>query len=67
MATRNPEEIRRSIVQTRHELAGSVEELRGRVQVMTDWRRQLNEHRTPAIIAAAAVGFLIGRRLFKKD
>jgi hypothetical protein len=66
MATRNPEEIRRSVVQRRHELADSVEELRVRVRVMTDWRRQVNEHRTAAIVAAAAVGFVVGRRLFRR-
>ena len=43
MATRSPEEIRRSIVKRRHDLADSVEELRVRMQVMTDWRRQVNE------------------------
>ena len=66
MPTRNPEEIRRSIVQRRHELADSVEELRLRVQVMTDWRRQVNEHRTVAIVAAVAVGFVVGKRLFRR-
>jgi hypothetical protein len=66
MPTRNPEEIRQSIVQRRHELADSVEELRVRVRVMTDWRRQVNEHRTAAIVAAAAVGFVVGRRLFRR-
>jgi hypothetical protein len=33
---------------------------------MTDWRRQLNEHRGVAIGAAVAVGFLVGRRLFSR-
>jgi transposase-like protein len=66
MATRSPEEIRASIVQARHELAGSVEELRGRIQVLTDWRRQLNEHRGVAIAVGVTVGFLVGRRLFRR-
>jgi transposase-like protein len=66
MATRSPEEIRASIVQARHELAGSVEELRGRIEVLTDWRRQLNEHRGAAIVVGVAVGFLVGRRLFRR-
>jgi hypothetical protein len=64
--TRNPEEIRRSIVEARRELAGSVEELRIRVRVLTDWRRQINEHRAIAITAAAAVGFLVGRRILAR-
>ena len=66
MPTRSTEEIRRSIDEARRELAGSVEELRTRVRVLTDWRRQLNEHRTAAIVTAAAVGFLVGRRLFAR-
>ena len=67
MPTRSPEEIRHSIERTRIELAGSVEELRAKVGVLTDWRRQLSEHRTAAIVAAAAVGFLVGRRIFKRS
>jgi transposase-like protein len=66
MATRSPEEIRASIVQARHELAGSVEELRGRIQLLTDWRRQINEHRGAAIAIGVTVGFLVGRRLFRR-
>jgi hypothetical protein len=66
MATRSPEEIRASIVQRRHELAGSVEELRGRIQVLTDWRRQVNEHRGAAIAIGVTIGFLVGRRLFRR-
>jgi transposase-like protein len=66
MPTRSPEEIRRSIVEARHELAGSVEELRTRVRVLTDWRRQINEHRGAAIAAAAVVGFVVGRKLFRR-
>ena len=66
MPTRSPEEIRQSIVEARHELAGSVEELRTRVRVLTDWRRQLNEHRGVAIGAAVVVGFVVGRRLLRR-
>jgi hypothetical protein len=66
MPTRSPEEIRRSIDEARRELADSVEELRTRVRVLTDWRRQLNEHRGIAIGAAVAVGFLVGRRIFRR-
>ena len=66
MPTRSPEEIRASIIQARHDLVGSVEKLRGRIQVLTDWRRQLNEHRGAAIAAGVTVGFLVGRRLFRR-
>jgi transposase-like protein len=66
MPTRSPEEIRQSIVVARQELAGSVEELRVRIGVLTDWRRQINEHRGVAIAAAAVVGFAVGRRIFRR-
>ena len=45
---------------TRRELATSVEELRNKVKVLTDWRRQINEHRTAAIAGAAVLGFVVG-------
>jgi hypothetical protein len=66
MPTRSPDEIRNSIVEARRELADSMEELRARVQVLTDWRRQVNEHRGVVIVAAAAAGFLVGRRIFRR-
>jgi hypothetical protein len=66
MPERSSQEIRSSIVQTRHELAGSVEELRTRIATLTDWRRQVNEHRGVAIAAGVALGFLVGRRLFRR-
>jgi hypothetical protein len=66
MTTRTPDEIRASIVQRRTDLAGSVEQLRDRVQTLTDWRRQVNEHRGAAIAVGVAVGFLVGRRLFRR-
>lgn len=64
--TRPPDEIRSSIIQRRHELATSVDELRTRLDLLTDWRRQVNEHRGVAIAAGVAVGFLVGRRLFRR-
>ena len=38
----------------------SVEALRGRVNELTDWRRQVREHRRELIIGAAVVGFAVG-------
>jgi Protein of unknown function (DUF3618) len=66
MPTRSPQEIRGSIERTRGELAQSVEDLRTKMRVMTDWRRQIEEHRTAAIAAGAVAGFLIGRKLLKR-
>jgi hypothetical protein len=66
VTTRSPEEIRVSIIETRRELAASVEDLRARVRVLTDWRRQLNEHRVAAMVVAVGVGFVVGRRILAR-
>ena len=62
MATesRSPEQIRSSIEETRRELAFSVNDLRSKVNELTNWRRQLAENRDKALIGAAVAGFLIG-------
>ena len=59
---RSPAEIRRDIEAKRLQLGGSVEALRLRVNELTDWRRQAEEHKQQLIVGAAAVGFLIGAR-----
>lgn len=59
---RSPAEIRRDIDLKRRELGTSVEALRGRVNELTDWRRQVEEHKEQLIMGAAAVGFLVGAR-----
>jgi hypothetical protein len=59
---RSPAEIRRDIDLKRRELGGSVEALRGRVNELTDWRRQVDEHKQQLVMGAAAVGFFIGAR-----
>jgi hypothetical protein len=59
---RSPAEIRRDIDLKRRELGTSVEALRGRVNEITDWRRQVEEHKDQLIMGAAAVGFFIGAR-----
>lgn len=59
---RSPAEIRRDIDLKRRELGTSVDALRGRVNELTDWRRQVEEHKQQLIVGAAAVGFFIGAR-----
>ena len=59
---RSPAEIRRDIDLRRRALGSSVEALRGRVNELTDWRRQAEEHKQQLIMGAAAVGFFIGAR-----
>lgn len=59
---RSPAEIRRDIEVKRLQLGTSVEALRGKVNELTDWRRQVEEHKQQLIIGAAAVGFLVGAR-----
>jgi hypothetical protein len=57
---RNAEQSRADIERQRSELGRSVEALRGRVAELTDWRRQVREHRRELAIGAAVVGFAIG-------
>jgi hypothetical protein len=58
--SQSPEMIKASIEETRRELAFSIGDLRSKVAELTDWRRQLAENRTTALIGAAAAGFVIG-------
>jgi hypothetical protein len=62
MPGRSAAEIRRDIDLQRQQLGSSVEALRGRVTELTDWRRQVNDHKRELVIAAATVGFAIGVR-----
>lgn len=57
---RTSAEIRRDLDAQRSELSVSVEALRGRVDDLSDWRKQIREHRTELITAAAVAGFVIG-------
>lgn len=59
---RSPAEIRRDIDLRRRQLGTSVEALRGRVNELTDWRRQVEDHKQQLVVGAAAVGFFIGAR-----
>ena len=58
--TRSPQEIRVSVQETRRELEFSIGDLKAKVAELTDWRKQLNENRQPALIGAAAAGFVLG-------
>jgi Protein of unknown function (DUF3618) len=60
MPGRSAEEIRRDIDLQRRDLGRSVEALRGRVTELTDWRRQVQEHRSQLIAGAAVAGFAVG-------
>jgi hypothetical protein len=60
---RTSEQIRRDIDVQRQELRRSVDALRGRVDELTDWRRQVREHQRELAIGAAVVGFAVGIRI----
>jgi uncharacterized protein DUF3618 len=62
---RSAAEIRRDIDIQRQQLGTNVEALRGKVTEVTDWRRQVEDHKQQLIIGAAAVGFLIGIKLMR--
>jgi uncharacterized protein DUF3618 len=57
---RSAAQIRANIEVERRDLGRSVEALRGRVAELTDWRRQVREHRSQLIVGAAVVGFAVG-------
>jgi Protein of unknown function (DUF3618) len=60
MSERTAAEIRRDIDLQRQDLGRSVEALRGRVTELTDWRRQVREHKQQLVVGAAIAGFAIG-------
>lgn len=60
MSERTAAEIRRDIELQRRQLGTSVALLRGRVAELTDWRRQVREHRSQLIAGAAVAGFAVG-------
>jgi hypothetical protein len=57
---RSAAEIRQHIERTQGQLSGSLDTLRTRVTELTDWRRQLREHRGELIVGAAVAGFVVG-------
>jgi len=57
---RSAEQIRRDISVQQQELSTSVQALRARVTELTDWRRQVQEHRSQLIAGAAVAGFAVG-------
>ena len=56
----SPEMIRASIEETRRELTFSVNDLRSKVNELTNWRGQLVRNRKAALIGAALAGFVVG-------
>jgi hypothetical protein len=60
MPGRSAAQIRRDIDLQRRDLGSSVEILRGRVTELTDWRRQVREHRSQLVAGAAVAGFALG-------
>jgi Protein of unknown function (DUF3618) len=66
MPGRTAAQIRADIEAQRRDLGHSVEVLRGRVAELTDWRRQVSEHRRELAIGAAVVGFALGGMLARR-
>jgi hypothetical protein len=59
MAQRSAGEIRGSMEANRAELAVSVQQLRGEVARVTDWRGQLNSHRRELLVGVAVTGLTL--------
>ena len=57
---RSPQEIRLSVQETRRELEFSLGDLKSKIAELSDWKKQLTQHRQEALIGAAATGFIIG-------
>lgn len=57
---RTAEQIRGDIAAQQGQLASSVEALRGKVTELTDWRKQVRDHREQLITGAAVAGFVVG-------
>ncbi|HXN38943.1 MAG TPA: DUF3618 domain-containing protein [Solirubrobacteraceae bacterium] len=66
MAQRSVAEIRSSIESNRMELGFAVENLRGEVAQLTDWRAHVERHRSELMAGAAVVGLLVGTRLLRR-
>jgi hypothetical protein len=66
MAQRSPAEIRSSIESNRMELAVAVQQLRGEVTHLTDWRGHIERHRSELTVGAAVVGLAIAGRLLRR-
>jgi hypothetical protein len=66
MAQRTPAEIRSSMKANQMELAVSLDRLRGEVAQLTDWRGQVQRHRSQLLAGAAVVGFAIGVRMLRR-
>jgi hypothetical protein len=60
MADRSSTEIRMSVQETRRELEFSLNDLQSKVKEVTNWRRQLVEHKREIVIGAAVAGFVVG-------
>jgi uncharacterized membrane protein len=66
MAQRTPAEIRSSIEANRMELAVSVQQLRGEVTRLTDWRAHVERHRSEITVGAAVVGLMLTTRIVRR-
>jgi hypothetical protein len=66
MPARTTTEIRNSMEQNRMELAVSINQLRGEVARLTDWRGHIERHRTELTIGAAVVGLVLGARMMRR-
>jgi uncharacterized membrane protein len=66
MPTRSPAEIRTSMESNRAELAVSIGRLRGEITRLTDWRGQLERHRTQVTVGVALVGVAVGLRVLAR-
>lgn len=59
-AGRSSHQIRSDIAAQQQQLATSVDALRSRVTALTDWRKQIDDHREQIVKGAVVAGFVVG-------
>jgi dienelactone hydrolase len=57
---RSSVQIRADIEAQQRQLATSVDALRSRVTELTDWRKQVSDHREQIVKGAVVAGFVVG-------
>jgi hypothetical protein len=60
IAKRTPDEIRASMETNREGLSTALTSLKHEVTELTDWRKQVREHKTELIAGTAVLGVAIG-------
>jgi ElaB/YqjD/DUF883 family membrane-anchored ribosome-binding protein len=64
--TRSAAEIEQEIAATRASITGTVEEIEARLKRAADWRSYVDRYPWVTLAAAAGLGVLVGRAIFRR-